>query len=192
MLHHSNAYWKTIYILFARSIQYAIDFSNSGLKKRHRKFRRAIQFFQAAILQPTVICLIKRAGDNLINFSNSCQEKGLVSSSYSSAAAEFLTAIKDRLREQHGATQIPGSSRVTYGYRANTGIVIQYQVLIIHALDFSTNGMLLGYFVFCNLLRKCFLTRVVQRLGRVGIRRFRPRRGHQKRPFWGLLLLMTH
>ena len=49
-LHHLNTYWKTVYILYARSIYYPIDFSNSGLKKRHRKFRRAIQFFQAAVL----------------------------------------------------------------------------------------------------------------------------------------------
>ena len=126
ILHHLNAYWKTVYILHARRIRYAIGFSNSGLKKRHRKFRRTIQFFQAAVLQPTVICLIKRAADKLTDqFSSRCREKGLVSTNYSSGA-EFPTAIADRLREQQGATQIPESSRATYGYRANNGTVIQY------------------------------------------------------------------
>ena len=40
-------------------------------------------------------------------FSSNYQEKGLVISSYSSAA-EFPIAITNTLREQQGATQIPG------------------------------------------------------------------------------------
>ena len=69
--------------------------------------------------------------------------KCLVSSSYSSAA-EFPTAITDRLREQQGATQIPASSRAVYGYSSEQWYC--NTVLIIRALDFSTNGTLLGYF----------------------------------------------
>ena len=62
-------YWKTIYILYARSIRYAIDFSNSDLKKRHRKFRRAIQKkLSSSFATYGHLCLIKRAADNLINF----------------------------------------------------------------------------------------------------------------------------
>ena len=51
---------------------------------------------------PTSACLIERVTDRLINFQASFQRKGLISSSYSSAA-EFTTAITDRRREQQGA-----------------------------------------------------------------------------------------
>ena len=58
------------------------------------------EFFQATVLQPTVICLIKRAACRLSDqFSSSYQEQGLVGSSHSSAA-EFTTAVTDSLREQ--------------------------------------------------------------------------------------------
>ena len=63
-------------------------------------------------------------------FSSSCQEKGLVSYSYSNAA-EFPIAITNRLREQQGVTQIPGSSRATYGYRANNSTAIQYWLFLL-------------------------------------------------------------
>ena len=40
----------------------------SGRKKEHRKLRQTNSLFQEAVLQPTGICLIERAADNLINF----------------------------------------------------------------------------------------------------------------------------
>ena len=48
-------------------------------------------------------------------FSNSRREKGLVSSSYSSATVRFLTAITDRLRKQSE------SSNAEFQYRTNYG-----------------------------------------------------------------------
>ena len=60
---------------------------------------------QATLNEPATV--------NVINFQAVVKRKGLVSSSYTSAA-ELSTAITDRLREQWGATQIPGSSQATY------------------------------------------------------------------------------
>ena len=51
---------------------------------------------------PTSACLIERVADRLINFQAVFKGKGLVSSSYSSAA-EFTTSLTDKLREQQGA-----------------------------------------------------------------------------------------
>ena len=84
--------------------------------------------FQA---QTTYGCLLDRAGCRQSDqFPTSGRQKGLVSSSYSSAV-ECPTAITDRLGEQQGATQIPGSSPVTFGYRANNGTVLQYYLFVL-------------------------------------------------------------
>ena len=109
---------------------------NSGQTKNLADFNRATQFFQA---QTTYGCLLDRAGCKQSDqFSNSGREKGLVSSSCSSAV-EFSTTITDRLREQQGATQISGSSRTTYGWLSSEQWYC-IPVLIICALGFSTNG----------------------------------------------------
>ena len=53
---------------------------------------------------PTSACLIERVADRLNYFQAVVKGKGLVSSSYSSpSAAEFTTAVTDRLREQERA-----------------------------------------------------------------------------------------
>ena len=61
---------------------------------------RLPKFFKHGL--PTSSCLIERVADRLINFQAVVKGKGLVSSSYSSAA-EFTTALTGRLCEQQGA-----------------------------------------------------------------------------------------
>ena len=120
ILHHQMRIGKLHTYMLVAYVTRSVD---SGRTKNLASFNRAIQIFQA---QATYGCLLDRAGCRQSDqFSNSGREKGSVSSSYSSAV-EFPTAITDRLCEQQGATQIPGSSRATYGYRANNGTVLQY------------------------------------------------------------------
>ena len=69
---------------------------------------------------PTSACLIERVADRLINFEAVVKGKGLVSSSYSSAA-EFTTAITGRLREEQGAQVLR-----RFSVQNEQGVVLQY------------------------------------------------------------------
>ena len=61
-----NAYWQTIYV-YARIIRYVIDFSAAVGKRT--SLNELLNFFKKQFWRPpTVICLIERAADNLINF----------------------------------------------------------------------------------------------------------------------------
>ena len=81
---------------------YANDFS--------RRFNQATKFFKHGLA--TSACLLERVTDGLISFQAVAERKGLISSSYSSAA-EFTTTITDRLREQHGAQVLQRFSGIT-------------------------------------------------------------------------------
>ena len=77
-----------------------------------RHFNQATQIFQA---QATYGYLLDQASCSQSDqFSSSCREKDLVSSSYSSAA-ELPAAITDRLREQ---SESP-SAAVNFRYNTN-------------------------------------------------------------------------
>ena len=72
-----NVYWKTVYV-YARSIRYATDFLffDSRQRKDNASFDELIMFLNKQFCRPpTVICLIKRAADNLINFQAVVKKK---------------------------------------------------------------------------------------------------------------------
>ena len=94
-----KAYWKTIYV-YARSIRYRINCSMAVEKRT--SFNELLNFSKQFCRPPTVICLIKRAADNLIIFQ-AVVKKRLSQFELLKCCRIFPTAVTDRLRKQQGA-----------------------------------------------------------------------------------------
>ena len=97
---------------------------------------------QATLNEPATV--------NVINFQAVVKRKGLVSSSYTSAA-ELSTTITDRLREQWGATHFQGAVRLLTRLRANNALQSMYQILILLRPPTAVSSLLLQRSIYITL-----------------------------------------
>ena len=126
--------------------------------RERTSFNELLNFFKKQFRRPpTVICLIKRAADNLINFQ-AVVKKRLGSEFELLKCCRIFKQRSDRLRTLQGAAQI---SRNQSGHlRLSNKLWYCIIVLIICALGFSTNAypcrIFLGYFAISgeNVSRK--------------------------------------